>query len=118
MSLIRFGTAVRVVRIDPDEYSLVTKRAPMTPIANCARTTPTRLVCTGSNVAFVRALVVAQFLRISHVTSAANPIVKTRVKTTPTIDDRTLRNFSHSERIIELSEMSRLMTYLGGAVLN
>ena len=49
-SWIRLGTAANVERIAPVEYSLVMKSDPITPTANCAKTMPTRLVCTGSKV--------------------------------------------------------------------
>jgi len=41
------GHGCQVVRIAPDVYSLVMKSAPITPTANSAKMTPTRLVDTG-----------------------------------------------------------------------
>ena len=100
-SSTRRGTAARVVRIDPAEYSLVTKSAPMMPTANWAKTMPMRLVLTGSKVILVAKFVELQCVRTRVVTSAPMPRVKTNVTTTPTMDARTLLNLSHSERKME-----------------
>src|ERR1700722_14900893 len=72
-SSTRWGTAASVVRMEPEEYSLVMKSAPMTPIANWAKIPPTRLVDTGSNVSLLDSLAVAQWARNSDVTNAPSP---------------------------------------------
>ncbi len=51
----RLGTAVSVVRIDPDVYSLVIISVPMTPTANWAKRLPRSELETGSKVATHRA---------------------------------------------------------------
>src|ERR1700722_17418551 len=99
----RLGTAVKVVRMDPDVYSLVINSVPMTPTANWAKRLPRRLLETGSKVATRIALNWVQWVRTRVVISTPSPTVSTTVTITPMIEDRTVRNLIHSERVVAQS---------------
>ena len=88
------------MRIEPDEYSLVMNSVPMTPDGelgeeDAAQTrlyrVERRAAHAGSPCSSVRARAL--------VTRMPRPIVRTNVMTTPMIDERTVRNLIHSERI-------------------
>src|ERR1700684_3728798 len=99
----RLGTAVKVVRMDPEVYSLVINSVPMTPTANWANRLPRRLLDTGSNVATRSALNCVQCVRTSVVMRTPSPTVSTIVTITPMIEERTVRNLIHSERVVAQS---------------
>src|SRR3984957_6767947 len=99
----RLGTAVKVVRMDPEVYSLVMKSVPMTPTANWANRLPRRLLDTGSKVATRIALNCVQWVRTSVVMRTPSPTVSTTVTITPMIEDRTVRNLIHSDRVVAQS---------------
>src|SRR5665213_4244337 len=104
----RFGTAARVVRIDPAEYSLVMNKMPMTPTAKDAKYVPARLVETASKVRRSATPVWFQWPRIATVISAPRPMVSTNVKRNPMIVERTERNLIHSDRVVDISVTSLL----------
>jgi hypothetical protein len=71
----RFGTAARVERIIPVEYSPLITRTPSAPRASWARLTPIRLLSSGLNVALSCALIVDQRLALISAGTTANAIV-------------------------------------------
>jgi hypothetical protein len=52
---------------------------------------------TGSNVSLSVADEWLQWLRIAHVMRPPSPIVRTKKTTTPITEERTVRNFIHSD---------------------
>src|ERR1019366_5349015 len=114
----RVGIAAKVVRIEPEEYSLVIKRVPITPTANWAKSMPLRLADTGSKVSRRTGSIECQCARTAVVINAPRPMVRTKVMTTPMMVERTVRNLIHSDRIVEPSVTSLLMARPIGSVLH
>ncbi len=84
----------------PVLYSPLISSTPRTPIANCARLKPARLVVTGLNVARSLALNVWYSLATTEENNALTPIISaTAISRVQTVE-RTERNFVHSERRI------------------
>jgi hypothetical protein len=55
----RFGTAIRLVRIIPEEYSELMQSTPSTAMASWAMYTPARLTPVGSQLSLPEALLLA-----------------------------------------------------------
>src|SRR5580692_5824572 len=55
----RFGTAIRLVRIIPDEYSELMQSTPSTAMASCAMAIPAPLTPVGSQLSFSETLLLA-----------------------------------------------------------
>src|ERR1035437_2329108 len=108
MRRTRLGTAARVVRIDPDEYSLVMNKMPITPTAKDAKYVPARLVDPASKVRRSVTLDWFQWPRIATVISAPRPMVSTNVNRNPMIVERTERNLIHSEWVVDIRVTSLL----------
>ena len=97
----RFGTAAKVERIIPVEYSAVITRTPSTPIKSWASITPVRLMATGSvpkSASGPSSPVVMAPVLVSAAT-APKPTTTTTVASSVYTVDRSDRILIHSETI-------------------
>ena len=95
----RFGTAVKLARIIPVEYSPVTTRTPSTPIASCERLTPASAMSSGCRSARSRRLMWPQWDEVTAAKIAGRPIVSTTAAKSDQRVERSEWSFVHSETI-------------------
>src|SRR6476619_285730 len=93
----RFGTAVKVERIEPVEYSALIRRTPSTAIASCATLTPARAMSSGWRLARASGDIELQCERVTNAKMIGKAIVSRKPAASDHLVDRTERSFVHSE---------------------
>src|ERR1700733_10267116 len=93
----RFGTAIRLVRIIPDEYSELIKSTPNTTMASWAIATPAWLTPVGSQLCFSETLNLGEPWALAALMTAPRATPSTTVTVSAQNVDRTERSLTHSE---------------------
>src|SRR5580658_3884697 len=94
----RFGTAIRLVRIIPDEYSELMHSTPSTTMASEAMATPAWLTPVGSQLSLPETLLLAEAGAAAALMTAPRPMPSTTVTVSAQKVDRTERSLVHSDR--------------------
>src|ERR1700751_363773 len=93
----RFGTAVKVERIEPVEYSALIRSTPRTAIASCATLTPARAMSSGWRSARSCGDIDPQCDDVTKANATGKAIVRRKPTASDHFVDRTERSFVHSE---------------------
>ncbi len=93
----RFGTAVKLARIIPVEYSAVIVSTASTAIASCDRFTPAVAISSGCRFARSRGLIVPQCDEVTAANRHGRPIVSATATRSDQRVERTERIFVHSD---------------------
>ena len=94
----RFGTALKLARIIPVEYSPVITRTPSTAIASWETLTPASAMSSGFRFARSPELIEPQCEEVTAAKSAGSPIVSRTATNSDQRVERSERSFVHSER--------------------
>src|SRR4051812_10844182 len=107
---VRRGTATRVERMPPVEYSDVMSMTPSTATASWPNVSPARLTPAGSKVALSTASTSDHVDAVPQQTRAENPTVTANRAESVQNVERTVRSFVHSERMTSTTDAWRSLT--------